>query len=110
MSRSADVPFAAYPAYVRRHAPVIVACMLVGFLAGVAVGHRVATYVGSAAVLVPPLDLGPHGVPGAPTTPIREKDAVTPDTEAQIAPPTPVLAAGAKATALQPNCSALARR
>jgi hypothetical protein len=110
MTRSADVPFAAYPAYIKRHAPVIAACMLAGLLVGVAIGHRVATYVGSASVLAPPLDLGPHGVPDQSTTPLREKDAVTPDSEAEIATSTPVLSAVAKATGLPANYTALARR
>src|SRR2546423_7592176 len=107
---SADIPFAAYTTYARRHAPAIAACMVIGLLGGVALGHRVATYVGSASVLVPPLDLGPHGVPGVPTTPLHEKDEVTPDTEGQIATSTPVLIAVAKATGLHASFPALARR
>ena len=109
-ARTADLPFAAYPTYIRRHGPLIVVCMLAGLLAGVAVGHRVATYVGTAAVLVPPTDFGPHGVPGAPTTPLREKDAVTPDTEALIATSAPVLSAVRAATGLKAGDAALAKR
>jgi hypothetical protein len=109
-ARSADVPLTAYLSYARRHGLVIVLCMFLGVLAGVAVGHRVATYVGTASVLAPPLDLGPHGVPNAPTTPLREKDAVTPDTEGEIATSTPVLTAVQRATGLKANFRDLAKR
>jgi capsular polysaccharide biosynthesis protein len=109
-ARPADVPLTAYFSYARRHGLVIVLCMFLGVVAGVAVGHRVATYVGTASVLAPPLDLGPHGLPDTPTTPLREKDAVTPDTEAEIATSTPVLTAVRKATGLKANFPELAKR
>jgi capsular polysaccharide biosynthesis protein len=108
--RPADIPLVAYFSYFRRHIPIIAACMAVGVLVGFAIGHRVATYVGTAAVLAPPLDLGPHGVPGEATTPLREKDAVTPDTEAQIATSTPVLTAVRNATGLRANFADLSKR
>src|SRR4051812_15567062 len=109
-ARPADIPLAAYFGYLRRHIPIVAVCMAVGALIGFAVGHRVATYVGTAAVLAPPLDLGPHGVPGEPTTPLREKDAVTPDTEAQIATSTPVLSAVRTATGLHADFAELSKR
>src|SRR3954452_18241222 len=109
-ARPADIPLAAYFGYLRRHIPIVAVCMAVGALIGFAVGHRVATYVGTASVLAPPLDLGPHGVPGEPTAPLREKDAVTPDTEAQIATSQPVLAAVRTATGLHADDAALAKR
>lgn len=108
--RSPDVPLSAYFTYLRRHAVIVVLCMAVGAIGGVAVGHRVATYVGTASVLAPPLDLGPHGVPNETTTPLREKDAVTPDTEAQIATSTPVLTAVRNATGLRASFTDLSKR
>ena len=109
-AKGADVPLTAYFSYARRHAPIIMLCMAAGVAVGVAVGHRVATYVGTAAVFAPPLDLGPHGLPNAGTTPFREKDAVTPDTEAQIATSKPVLNAVRAATGLRADYATLAKR
>ncbi|MFL6238690.1 MAG: hypothetical protein ACJ735_04240 [Actinomycetes bacterium] len=105
-----DVPISAYAGYVRRHAPTLAACMAVGLVVGVAAGHVARTYVGTAAVLAPPLDLSAHGVPNVAVVPLREKDAVTPDTEAQIATSTPVLTAVQNATGLRYGFADLARR
>jgi hypothetical protein len=110
MSRRPDVPLSSYGVYVRRHAALVALCMAVGALIGYATSHRIATYVGTAAVLAPPLDLGPHGVPGQPAVPIREKDAVTPDTEAQVATSSPVLDAVRAATKSHVSDAQLAKR
>jgi capsular polysaccharide biosynthesis protein len=110
MTRNSDVPLGAYGTYVRRHIPLIVVCMVLGAIVGVAISHRIATYVGTASVFAPPLDLGPRGVPGDTAAPLREKDAVTPDTEALIATSTPVLTAVRKATGSRVGYAALAKR
>ncbi len=110
MTSSADVPLGVYASYVRRHLPLVVVCMVLGAVLGALTSHRVTSYVGTASVLVPPLDLGPRGVPGQSTTPLREKDAVTPDTEAQIATSAPVLAAVRSAAHASGGDTAVAKR
>jgi capsular polysaccharide biosynthesis protein len=105
----ADVSLSAYPAFVRRHAGLLIICMLVGSIFGIFMGQRLTAYVGSASVVVPPTSLEPQALPGE----VRrqsDKDSITPDTEAQLVRSTIVLTAVQKATNLNAPVATLIKR
>jgi capsular polysaccharide biosynthesis protein len=104
------VPLAAYFTYVRRHAVLLLVTTILGAMAGTVLGDRLTAYVGTAAVLVPPANLDPQGVPNSNLVPTSDKDALTPDTEAQIATSSVVLEQIRKATGLTAPVETLGER
>jgi capsular polysaccharide biosynthesis protein len=106
----ADVSLSAYPAFVRRHFGLLIVCIVLGALVGVAAGKQLTAYVGSASVVVPPTSLEPQGLPDESTRRISEKDTLTPDTEAQLVRSTTVLNAVKAATHLSAPVAVLIGR
>jgi capsular polysaccharide biosynthesis protein len=95
----ADVSLSAYAAFVRRHAAILALGIVLGAIVGTLAGRELTAFVGSASVVVPATDLDPQGVPGD-VSRRTEKDAVTPDTEAQLVRSSTVVAAVKEATNL----------